>query len=75
VHAADAGADDDADPVAVLLGHVETGIRDGLLRGDEAEMGVAVVAARLLGIHQLVHIPVADLRADLAGEGSRGRRA
>ena len=71
MHSTDTGSDDDAHPVAVLLRHVYPGIRDGLFRGHEPEMRVPVVAPGLLGVHQEVDVPVAHLRADLAGEERR----
>jgi len=67
-HAADTRTDDHAHAVGILLRHVEAGVFHGLLGGAETQMRIAVVAARLLGIHVLGGIPPTHLGADLRGE-------
>ena len=71
VHPADAGPDHHADAVTVFALHIQAGIRHRLLRRDETEVRVAIIPARLLRIHVLRRIPVANLRADLAGKLAR----
>ncbi len=68
-HAADAGADEHANPVGIFLRHVEARVRKRLLGGAKSEMRVTVIATSLLGIHVLLDIPAANLRADLGGVG------
>ncbi len=70
-HAADAGADDDADAVGVLGVHAQAGVGPGLLGRAESEVGVAVVSTRLLRVHELLDVPALHLGAHLGGEGRR----
>jgi hypothetical protein len=67
MHAADAGTDDHAHPVAILPGRVETGVAHRLAGRAKAEVRVAIVAPRVLRIHVLGGVPIAHLGADLAG--------
>jgi len=69
LHATDTGTNDDADAVAVFLRHVDAAILDGMLGGDETELGVAVVATRLLRVHMFLRLPVAHFGTDLTGHG------
>ena len=49
VEAADAGADEHPDLVAVDLFQIETGIQQRVMPGGDAELGVTIRAAHILG--------------------------
>ena len=68
VQTADAGADRDADPFAVLVGHLESGVRDRLLGGGDAIVDERIGLAGFLARHVEGEVEVPDRRPDPARE-------
>ena len=63
--AAAAGVHDDGDAVAVLVGDLELGVREGLAGAGDGEMREAVHAANRFGVHERFGIEVRDFGGDL----------
>ena len=70
-HASDTRAHNYADLIRILLIEIQSGVGDCLSGCHKAKVRVAIVPARILGIHVLIHIPVPNLGTDMTGIGFR----
>ena len=65
LQAADAGGEEDADAVAVVVVHHQPGRRDGLAGGGDGELPEAVHAPGGAGVHEVDRVEALDLAGDV----------